>query len=169
MQHCVGGAWHTAIRTDTGDNYVMGCILPAGDLSRFQHDPQTLRSSVYNGGTIALLLQSALLPTKVISCSNCFYFPALLFVPAESGDESNPAPLTAPRNELNRRSSRATATGAATPSDPFALSYGGFRRLMLPRGSEACSKGHSLFYGPGLGAPPGALRKVQCSVLCCAL
>ncbi|CAM9098845.1 unnamed protein product [Ascophyllum nodosum] len=113
VQHCVGGAWHTAIRTDTGDNYVMGCILPA----------------------------------------------------AESGDESNPAPLTAPRNELNRRSSRATATGAATPSDPFALSYGGFRRLMLPRGSEACSKGHSLFYGPGLGAPPGALRKVVKSLV----
>lgn len=30
MEHCVGGAWHTVIRTDTGESYVMGSILPAG-------------------------------------------------------------------------------------------------------------------------------------------
>ncbi|CAM9734945.1 unnamed protein product, partial [Laminaria digitata] len=44
--------------------------------------------------------------------------------------------------------------------DPFALSFGGFRRLVLPTGAAACSKGHSLFYGQRLGAPPLALRQV---------
>lgn len=32
VQHCVGGAWHTVIRTDTGENYMVGCILPVGEL-----------------------------------------------------------------------------------------------------------------------------------------
>lgn len=31
VEHAVGGAWHTVIRTDTGESYVMGCILPAGE------------------------------------------------------------------------------------------------------------------------------------------
>lgn len=57
-------------------------------------------------------------------------------------------------------SGRSLGAGAASASDPFALSCGEFRRLLLPQGAEACSKGHSLFYGQGLGAPPGALRKV---------
>lgn len=44
--------------------------------------------------------------------------------------------------------------------DPLALCYKGFRRLMLPLGAEAFSKGLNLFYGHGLGTPPRALRKV---------
>lgn len=64
-----------------------------------------------------------------------------------------------------RHSARSTSTGTPSPADPFALSFGGFRRLMLPRAAEACSKGHSVFYGRGLGAPTIALRKV-CHVSC---
>lgn len=30
VDHAVGGAWHTVVRTDTGESYVMGCIWPAG-------------------------------------------------------------------------------------------------------------------------------------------
>lgn len=30
VDHAVGGAWHTVVRTDTGESYVMGCILPSG-------------------------------------------------------------------------------------------------------------------------------------------
>lgn len=26
VKHAVGGAWHTVIRTDTGESYVMGCV-----------------------------------------------------------------------------------------------------------------------------------------------
>ena len=62
--------------------------------------------------------------------------------------------------------SRRSLGGAASASDPFALSCGEFRRLLLPQGAEACSKGHSLFYGQGLGAPPSALRKVCRWVVC---
>ncbi|CAM9344978.1 unnamed protein product, partial [Laminaria digitata] len=29
VEHLVGGAWHTVVGTDTGENYIMGCILPA--------------------------------------------------------------------------------------------------------------------------------------------
>lgn len=75
------------------------------------------------------------------------------------------APPLAENADLARRSNGSTAMGAASPSDPFALSFGGFRRLMLPRGAKACSKGHSLFYGQGLGAPPLALRKVSSRLL----
>lgn len=32
VEHLVGGAWHTVIGTDTGENYIMGCILPEGIL-----------------------------------------------------------------------------------------------------------------------------------------
>lgn len=32
VDHAVGGAWHTVVRTDTGESYVMGCILPAGTI-----------------------------------------------------------------------------------------------------------------------------------------
>lgn len=34
VEHAVGGAWHTVIGTDTGENYLMGCILPAGERKR---------------------------------------------------------------------------------------------------------------------------------------
>lgn len=73
-------------------------------------------------------------------------------------NNNNPDGAIHARGSLRRA---AIATGPTSPLDPFALSFGGFRRLMLPRGAEACSKGHSLFYGQGLGPPPRALRKVH--------
>ncbi|CAN0044765.1 unnamed protein product, partial [Ectocarpus fasciculatus] len=98
VKNCVGGAWHTIIGTVTGEQYIMGCILPSAN-----------SPPVAGGGT-------------------------------------------------------GGATGATSSSDPFALSCGDFRRLLLPRGAEACSKGHSLLYGQGLGPPPSALREVSKSL-----
>ncbi|CAM9161207.1 unnamed protein product [Ectocarpus sp. 12 AP-2014] len=98
VKNCVGGAWHTIIGTVTGEQYIMGCILPSANSP-----------------------------------------------PVAGGGASG-------------------ATGATSSSDPFALSCGDFRRLLLPRGAEACSKGHSLLYGQGLGPPPSALREVSKSL-----
>eukprot|EP00904_Undaria_pinnatifida_P009351 jgi/Undpi1/5546/HiC_scaffold_2.g00823.m1 len=98
VEHAVGGAWHTVVGTDTGENYIMGCILPEAPI----------------------------------------------------GENAN----------LCRNSKTSVRSGVGSCVDPFALGFGGFRRLVLPRGAAACSKGHSLFYGQGLGAPPLALRQV---------
>lgn len=108
--------------------------------------PQCLHHPIYSKDK--LFLSSMYAPVVVI----CYFLQSV-----DGVEEANPTNTP----DLRRRSNRATATGAATPSDPFSLGFGGFRRLMLPRGAEACSKGHSLFYGQGLGAPPPALRKVR--------
>lgn len=33
MKNCIGGAWHTIIGTVTGEQYLMGCILPSGEVN----------------------------------------------------------------------------------------------------------------------------------------
>lgn len=86
-------------------------------------------------------------------------FAPLLFPPANAPQTAG-AGGVAPSAEPVRLRTASMEAGAASASDPFALSCGEFRRLLLPTGAEACSKGHSLFYGQGLGAPPSALRKV---------